>query len=93
MKRINLENKGVRLYPGVTSITTVQEKDTRQIWTGTGMGLYQLNKESGIYQCVDSSAESPYICVLYRRDDGILYIGIRGAGLLVYDINKKEFIH
>lgn len=93
LKRINLENKSVRLYPGVTSITTIQEKDTRQMWIGTRMGLYQLDKESGIYQYVDLPIESPYICALYQRDDGILYIGTRGAGLLVYDINKKKFIH
>lgn len=90
MKRINLENKSVRLYPGVTSITTIQEKDTRQMWIGTRMGLYQLDKESGIYQYVDLPIESPYICALYQRDDGILYIGTRGAGLLVYDINKRS---
>lgn len=63
------------------------------MWIGTRMGLYQLDKESGIYQYVDLPIESPYICALYQRDDGILYIGTRGAGLLVYDINKKKFIH
>ena len=29
LKRINLETKNVRLYPGVSSITTIQEKDSR----------------------------------------------------------------
>lgn len=90
MKRINLETKSVRLYPGVNSITTIQEKDTRQMWIGTRMGLYQLDKESGVYQYVDLPIESPYICALYQRNDGILYIGTRGAGLLVYDINKRS---
>ena len=93
LKRINLETKSVRLYPGVNSITTIQEKNTRQMWIGTRMGLYQLDKESGVYQYVDLPIESPYICALYQRNDGILYIGTRGAGLLVYDINKKKFIH
>lgn len=93
LKRINLETKSVRLYPGVNSITTIQEKDTRQMWIGTRMGLYQLDKESGVYQYVDLPIESPYICALYQRNDGILYIGTRGAGLLVYNINKKKFIH
>ena len=93
LKRINLETKSVRLYPGVNSITTIQEKDTRQMWIGTRMGLYQLDKESGVYLYVDLPIESPYICALYQRNDGILYIGTRGAGLLVYDINKKKFIH
>ena len=93
LKRINLETKRVRLYPGVNSITTIQEKDTRHMWIGTRMGLYQLDKESGIYQYVDLPVESPYICALYQRNDGILYIGTRGAGLLIYDIDKKKFIH
>ena len=90
LKRINLETKSVRLYPGVNSITTIQEKDTRQMWIGTRMGLYQLDKESGVYQYVDLPIESPYICALFQRDDGILYIGTRGAGLLVYNINLKS---
>lgn len=57
------------------------------------LGLYLLDKESGIYRYIDLPVESPYICALYQREDGILYIGTRGAGLLVYDINKKKFIH
>ena len=93
LKRINLETKNVRLYPGVSSITTIQEKDDRLMWIGTRMGLYLLDKESGIYRYIDLPIESPYICALYQREDGILYIGTRGAGLLVYDINKKKFIH
>ncbi len=63
------------------------------MWIGTRMGLYQLDKQpvfTGILTCL---VESPYICALYQREDGILYIGTRGAGLLVYDINKKKFIH
>ena len=93
LKRINLETKNVRLYPGVSSITTIQEKDDRLMWIGTRMGLYLLDKESGVYRYIDLPIESPYICALYQREDGILYIGTRGAGLLVYDINKKKFIH
>ena len=93
LKRINLDTKNVRLYPGVSSITTIQEKDDRLMWIGTRMGLYLLDKESGIYRYIDLPVESPYICALYQREDGILYIGTRGAGLLVYDINKKKFIH
>ena len=93
LKRINLETKDVRLYPGVSSITTILEKDFRQMWIGTRMGLYLLDKQSGVYQYIDLPVESLYICALYQREDGILYIGTRGAGLLVYDINKKKFIH
>ena len=86
LKRINLETKNVRLYPGVSSITTIQEKDDRLMWIGTRMGLYLLDKESGIYRYIDLPIESPYICALYQREDGILYIGTRGAGLLVLSL-------
>lgn len=93
LKRINLETKSVRLYPGVSSITTILEKDARQMWIGTRMGLYQLDKKSGVYQYIDLPIESLYICALYQRENGILYIGTRGAGLLVYDSNEGKFIH
>ncbi len=93
LKRINIETRNVRLYPGVSAITTIQEKNIRQMWIGTRMGLYQLDKESGDYQYVDLPVESPYICALHQGDDGILYIGTRGAGLLVYDLYKEKFIH
>ena len=63
------------------------------MWIGTRMGLYLLDKQSGVYRYIDLPVESLYICALYQREDGILYIGTRGAGLLVYDINKKKFIH
>ena len=90
LKRINLETKNVRLYPGVSSITTIQEKDDRLMWIGTRMGLYLLDKESGIYRYIDLPVESPYICALYQREDGILYIGTRGAGLLVMTLIRKS---
>ncbi len=93
LKCINLETKNIRLYPGVSSITTIQEKDAQQMWIGTQMGLYQLDKKSGDYRYVDLPVESPYICALYQRDDSILYIGTRGAGLLVYNLYKEKFIH
>lgn len=59
LKRINLDTKNVRLYPGVSSITTIQEKDDRLMWIGTRMGLYLLDKESGIYRYIDLPIESP----------------------------------
>ena len=93
LKCINLETKNVRLYPGVSSITTIQEKDAQQMWIGTQMGLYQLDKKSGDYRYVDLPVESPYICALYQRDDSILYIGTRRSGLLVYNLYKEKFIH
>ena len=93
LKCINLETKNIRLYPGVSSITTIQEKDAQQMWIGTQMGLYQLDKKSGDYRYVDLPVESPYICALYQRNDSILYIGTRGSVLLVYNLYKEKFIH
>ena len=40
------------------------------MWIGTRMGLYLLDKESGIYRYIDLPVESPYICALYQREDG-----------------------
>ena len=69
LKRINLETKNVRFYPGVSSITIIQEKDDRLMWIGTRMGLYLLDKESGVYQYIDLPVESPHICALYQREE------------------------
>ena len=75
LKRINLDTKNVRLYPGVSSITTIQEKDDRLMWIGTRMGLYLLDKESGIYRYIDLPVESP-IYVHYTREKTVSCISV-----------------
>lgn len=93
LKCVNLVNGNVRLYPGIGSITTIQEKDEHSMWIGTRMGLYELDKQSGRYEYIHLPVESPYICALYQKKDSLLYVATRGAGLLVYDIRRKEFLH
>lgn len=73
LKRINLDTKNVRLYPGVSSITTIQEKDDRLMWIGTRMGLYLLDKESGIYRYIVCLLNLP-IYVHYTREKTVSYI-------------------
>ena len=75
LKRINLETKNVRLYPGVSSITTIQEKDDRLMWIGTRMGLYLLDKESGIYRYIDLPVNLP-IYVHYTREKTVSCISV-----------------
>ncbi len=92
LKRINPETGTMRLYPGLGSITTIQEKDTDRMWIGTTMGLYLLDKQRGDYRRIDFPVETVHVSALYQAADGTLYVGTRGAGLLVYDIANERFI-
>ena len=60
------------------------------MWIGTRMGLYLLDKESGRYRYIDLPVESPYICALYQREDGILYIGTRGRDFLFMTLTRRS---
>ncbi|WP_294476261.1 ATP-binding protein [uncultured Bacteroides sp.] len=93
LKCFNPVTNEVRLYPGVSSITAIAEKDSNNMWIGTGTGLYLLNKDSGKYQYIEMKVEAAYINTLYQTGDGLLYIGTNGAGLLVYDIKHETFTH
>ena len=93
LKRINLETKNVRLYPGVSSITAIAEKDSHNMWIGTAMGLYLLNRDSGKYEYIKLEAGSTYINTLYQADNGLLYVGTNGAGVFIYDAQNKKFEH
>ena len=93
LKRINFKNRTLRLYPRLNSITSIIEKDSKQMWIGTATGLYLLEKESGKYQRIDLPVESMYIYSLYQAKNGLLYIGTSGSGLLIYDPEKRSFTH
>lgn len=80
-----------RLYPGLSSITCILEKDRSSMWIGTSMGLYLLDKASGKYSSIDLPVEALHICDLYHGNDGVLYIGTSGSGLLLYDPKEKAF--
>lgn len=91
LKCFNPQTRKARLYSGLASVTSILEKNKGHMWIGTSMGLYLLNKESGLYQLIDLPTEIMNVCVLYQTKDDKLYIGTNGAGLIVYDIRKKTF--
>ena len=81
-----LKNKGVIVGKDVQLLAlkrnTPSELYVFELWIGTRMGLYQLDKKSGVYQYIDLPIESLYICALYQRGNGILYIGTLGTFIL-----------
>ena len=93
LKRIDFHKKTLRLYPKLNSITSIMEKDSKQMWIGTATGLYLLEKESGKYQRIELPVESMYIYSLYQARNGLLYIGTSGSGLLIFDPEKRTFTH
>ena len=70
LKRIDFHKKTLRLYPKLNSITSIMEKDSKQMWIGTATGLYLLEKESGKYQRIELPVESMYIYSLYQARNG-----------------------
>ncbi|WP_294470519.1 response regulator [uncultured Bacteroides sp.] len=92
LKCFNPRTRKARIYSGLSSVTSIIEKNAGHMWIGTSMGLYLLNKESGFYELLDFPAEMMNVCVLCQTDDNKLYIGTDGAGLIVYDIPKKTFV-
>lgn len=93
LKCFNPVTNDVRLYPGVSSITAIAEKDDRHMWIGTGTGLYTLDRDSGKYQYLELNVEAAYINTLYQSDNGLLYIGTNGAGVIIYDSKNNKFEH
>ena len=83
----------MRLYPGVSSITSIVEHDKEHMWIGTATGLYLLNRDSGQYQYIEAEMGATYINSLYQADNGLLYIGTNGAGVFVYDVQNHTFDH
>ena len=91
LKCIRPQDRSVRLYPGINSITEIEEKNEKEIWVGSASGLYLVNKNSGKIQHIKLPTESTYIYCLYQAKNGSLYIGTSGAGLLIYDPISKLF--
>ncbi|WP_455962398.1 hybrid sensor histidine kinase/response regulator transcription factor [Bacteroides bouchesdurhonensis] len=91
LKRIDLHTRELRLYKGLNSITVITEKNEKEMWIGSANGLYLLDKESGRFERIQLPVESTYIYSLYQAQNGSLYIGTSGSGLLIYDPDKKLF--
>lgn len=91
LKRMDLQNKKVRMYEGLNSVTAIIERDEKQMWIGSAAGLYLLEKESGKFEHISLPVESTFIYSLYQAKNGSLYIGTSGSGLLIYDPVQKVF--
>lgn len=93
LKRINLKEKTVRLYEGLSSISAIEEKNSKYMWIGSVMGLYLLEKATGRHQLLKLPGDAAYVYSLYQARNGLLYIGTGGSGLVIYDPVKKSFEH
>lgn len=91
LKCFDLKSGKSRLYSGLNSITCIREKDDSSMWIGTSAGLYLLDKFSGKYRSIDMPVESMHIHALYQGDDGVLYIGTSGSGLVLYNPEEEAF--
>ncbi len=85
LKCLDAKNGKGRLYPGIGSVTAIEEKDSTHLWIGTSTGLYLLNKSSGKYEYMDLPGGATCVYTLFQATDGRLYIGTSGSGLIVYD--------
>ena len=91
LKCFDLASNEVQLYPGVSTVTAIAEKDSVHMWIGTSGGLYLLDRNSGKYYPIELQVESGYINTLYQDRNGLLYIGTNGSGLVVFDIRNHTF--
>lgn len=93
LKEIDYAKRQIRLFPGLSGITVLEEKNEDYMWVGTDTGLYLLEKETGEYEYIRMPVESYYIYSLYQSPDGLLYIGTNNAGLLIYNPKDQTFKH
>ncbi len=91
LKKISANKDNIRLYHGISSVTSIIERNSKQMWIGTATGVYLLDKESGQFDHIRLPVESSYIHCLYQAPNGLLYIGTGGSGLVVYNTATKEF--
>ena len=68
LKCIDPRKNTVRLYPGVNTVTAIEEKDINSMWVGTATGLFLLDRNSGEYQYILMPVESTYIFIRQMMD-------------------------
>ena len=90
LKCFDLKNRKGRLYPGLGSITSIEEKDSTHMWIGTSTNLYLLDKQSGEIENIELPGGATYIYTLYQTAEDLLYIGTSSAGLFVYDSRDRK---
>lgn len=91
LKCFNLKTRQGRLYPGLGSVTAIEEKDSTSMWIGTSTNLFLLDRNSGKYHEIPLPGGATYIYTLHQEDNGLLYIGTSGSGLFTtYDPVKES---
>jgi len=93
LMRIRLSTEETRLYPEVSSVTDICERDPDQMWIGTTEGLFLVHTASGQTEKINLPVESTYICSLYQAPNGLLYIGTNYSGLVVYNPGNNSFMN
>ncbi len=93
LKWIDLKNKKIRLYPGISSVNVILEKDADHLWVGTANSLYLLNKNNGIFRQIKMPKETADIYTLCEGVNGLLYIGTSGSGMLEYNEKTNHFVN
>lgn len=86
LKCFNLKTRQGRLYPGLGSVTAIEEKDSTSMWIGTSTNLFLLDRNHEI----PLPGGATYIYTLHQEDNGLLYIGTSGSGLFTYDPVKES---
>ena len=90
LKCFNLKTRQGRLYPGLGSVTAIEEKDSTSMWIGTSTNLFLLDRNSGKYNEIHLPGGATYIYTLHQENNGLLYIGTSGSGLFTYDPVKES---
>ena len=90
LKCFNLKTRQGRLYPGLGSVTAIEEKDSTSMWIGTSTNLFLLDRNSGKYHEIPLPGGATYIYTLHQENNGLLYMGTSGSGLFTYDPVKES---
>lgn len=93
LQKVDISKREIETYPNVNNVTSITEKDDKQLWVGTTKGLYLVDKNTNGSQQIALPTESSYIHSLCQTRSGHLYIGTNGSGLLDLDIAQSTFRH
>lgn len=91
LKCFDLETNTTRLYSGLNSITSIVEKDKDNMWIGTAIGLYLLNRNTGEYQYIEMEVGITYINTLVRKNKNFVFGSTDGAIELPVNVKFPDY--